>query len=262
MNNLFKAKTFSKKAVKSDESQKLQLFLKSHALSFKNIKLLSLALTHRSYQSENSVNSDNERLEFLGDSILGFVVSSLLYHHFPTQKEGYLAKMKSYVVSEEVLASIALDLGINNVLLLGKGEENSGGRKKKTILADAMEAIIGAIYLDSGFNNAQKFVEAIIIPEIQKVKENRHQRDYKTFLQEFFQKKDKVFPQYKLVSKTGPDHDQTFTVDVIVLGEPLGRGSGKNKKEAQQQAAKMACNCLREQDPKVFEEFENEINSI
>jgi ribonuclease-3 len=151
-----------------------------------------------------------------------------------------LAKIKSFVVSEDILSGIAKTLGIDQFLLIGKGEENSGGRAKKALLADALEAVIGAYYLDAGFPEAQRFVLQLLVPEINNVLEDKHKKDYKTLLQEHVQKAHKSYPKYVLVDKTGPDHDKTFFMEVLVNGKTLGSGSGKNKKEAEQEAAGIA----------------------
>ena len=172
--------------------------------------------------------------------MLGMAVAAQLYECMWDRQEGDLAKTKSVVVSEETLSSIALDLHVNEYLILGKGEEMSGGRTKKAILADAVEAIIGALYLDSGYRTTEQFVLMIMDPQIELVLQNRHHKDYKTLLQEHIQKQFKTVPKYSLVKKTGPDHDRTFWVTVNVFGKEYGPESGKNKKEAEQAAAKSA----------------------
>jgi ribonuclease III len=184
-------------------------------------------------------------LEFLGDSILGLVVSEYLFRILPDKTEGDLAKIKSFVVSEDSLALIAKEIKIDNFILIGKGEEYSGGRSKKALLADAMEAIIGAYYLDSGFKAAEKFILRYLVPEINKVLENKHKKDYKTLLQEYSQKKYKTYPRYVLVQKTGPDHNKTFWMEVKINELSFGPGQGKNKKEAEQNAACIAYKQLK-----------------
>jgi ribonuclease-3 len=158
--------------------------------------------------------------------------------------EGELARVKSVVVSETSLASIAIDLKIDTLLILGKGEESSGGRKKKTLLADAMEALIGAYYLDSGYAAVFDFVSRHLCKQIELVLENKHKKDYKTLLQEFCQQQFRVYPVYSLVKKTGPDHDRLFWIEVNVQGTMYGPGFGKNKKEAEQEAARLAWDTL------------------
>lgn len=217
-------------------------FQRVAGIKFKNLDLLDLAFHHRSFSNESQqhVRLNNERLEFLGDAVLGMATASHLYESMEDKPEGDLAKTKAVVVSEPVLSEIALHLGIDKCLVLGKGEEQSGGRKKKAILADAMEAVIGAYYLDSGFRAAEEFVLRYIEPEIEKALDNKHIRDYKTLLQEYFQKKYKICPVYELVKKTGPEHDRTFWTNVILNDVTFGPATGKNKKEAEQAAAKLA----------------------
>jgi ribonuclease-3 len=179
-------------------------------------------------------------LEFLGDSVLGLIVSEYLFMSLPDKAEGDLARVKSFVVSEDSLETIAKTLKVDNFILIGKGEEYSGGRNKKAILADAMEAIIGGYYLDSGFKPSKQFILKYIVPEINKVLENRHKKDYKTLLQEYVQKKYKTYPKYNLVRRSGPDHDKTFWIEVQINNEKYGPGEGKNKKVAEQNAAGIA----------------------
>lgn len=217
----------------------LVAFQKEAQARFRDIDLLNLAFTHRSCTNEDK-SPNNEKLEFLGDSVLGMAVANRLFELLADKAEGDLAKVKSYVVSEESLAGIAKTLGVDQLLLLGKGEEHSGGRQKKAILADALEAIIGAYYLDAGFENATKFVLHLVEPEIEKVLQNRHRKDYKTLLQEYLQKFHRSYPAYRLVKKTGPDHDRTFWMLCAVGEREFGPASGKNKKEAEQGAAALA----------------------
>jgi ribonuclease-3 len=220
----------------------LQLFQRDSQIHFKDLQLLNKAFTHRSYSHESDAGrGNNERLEFLGDSVLGLIAASELFTGLLDKSEGDLARIKSFIVSEESLSRIAKELGIDRYLLIGKGEEHSGGRTKKAILADAMEAVIGAYYLDSGFAKAQRFVLRALKTEIDRVLQNKHQKDYKTILQEFAQKRFKVYPQYKVLKKEGPDHDRTFWMTVSLDGRDFGPESGKNKKEAEQLVARLAC---------------------
>jgi ribonuclease-3 len=224
-----------------ERKKELQLFEKHARIRFRRLEFLNQAFTHRSFAHEAGENGENnERLEFLGDSVLGLVVAEYVYATLPDQPEGELARIKSFVVSEASLSEIARGLRVDNFILIGKGEEYSGGRSKKTILADCLEAIIGAYYLDSGFPAAQRFVQAMLIPEINKVLENRHAKDYKTLLQEWVQKRMKTYPKYRVMQKTGPDHDKTFWIEVHVGDKSFGAGKGKNKKEAEQEAARLA----------------------
>ncbi len=225
----------------SERRKELQLFERQAAIKFRRLDLLNLAFAHRSYANENEGQLDNnEKLEFLGDSVLGLVVAEYLFEQLSDRAEGDLAKIKSFVVSEDSLAEIARRLKVDNFILIGKGEEYSGGRTKKTLLADAMEAIIGAYFIDSGFRASRKFILRYLIPEINKVLENRHKKDYKTLLQELVQKAYKTYPRYSLTKKTGPEHSKTFWIEVSVEGETYGPGKGKNKKEAEQSAAAIA----------------------
>lgn len=195
---------------------------------------------HRSVSNEMGTKANNERLEFLGDSILGAVCATLLYQNYSDKNEGDLAKIKAVVVSEDILSGIAVNLQIDKMLLLGKGEELSGGRTKKAILADALEAVIGALYIDSGYKAAFDFVSRCIIPEISRVTGENYHRDYKSLLQEYCQQNFRCYPEYHMVKKTGPEHERTFWMEVRVNGKAYGTGTGRNKKSAEQEAAKMA----------------------
>ena len=227
--------------LKPERKKELQLFERHTGIRFRELEFLNQGFTHRSFANEaGETGENNERLEFLGDSVLGLVVSQYLYELLPDQPEGELARIKSFVVSEASLSEIARGLRVDNYILIGKVEEYSGGRSKKAILADCLEAIIGAYYLDSGFAPAERFVRQMLIPEIDKVLENRHAKDYKTLLQEYVQKRMKTYPKYRVVQKTGPDHDKTFWIEVHVGERSFGAGKGKNKKEAEQEAARLA----------------------
>jgi len=206
---------------------------------------------HRSVSNENGIKTNNERLEFLGDSILGAVCATLLYQQYSEKKEGELAKIKAVVVSEDVLSSIASNLQIDKMLLLGKGEEHSGGRTKKAILADAMEALIGALYLDSGYKAAFDFVSRCLIPEINQVTAANYHKDYKSLLQEYCQQQFHCYPEYIMVKRSGPEHERTFWMEVRINETVYGAGTGRNKKSAEQEAAKAAwetINCERSED--------------
>lgn len=239
---------FNQKNVLSRERKsELLAFEKTAQVRFKSVELLNLALTHRSHTNEDAAHSpNNEKLEFLGDSVLGMVVATHLYELLQDRAEGDLARIKSYVVSEETLSIAARALDVQRFILIGKGEELSGGRDKKAILADAMEAIIGAYYIDSGYDAAERFVLRLVEPEILKVLQNRHRKDYKTILQEYVQKYHRSYPKYALVKKTGPDHDRTFWITCAVGSTEYGPASGKNKKEAEQSAAKAAYDSIIE----------------
>jgi len=206
---------------------------------------LNLAFSHRSFANEQDDGVDNnEKLEFFGDSVLGLVVSEYLVTSLPDKTEGDMAKIKSHVVSEEILAEIGRILRLDNFILIGKGEEYSGGRSKKALIADTMEAIIGAYYLDSGFKAVRTFIRNLLVPQINMVLEDRHKKDYKTLLQEYVQKRFKSYPRYRIVHRKGPDHNRTFWIEVSVGKRTYGPGTGKNKKEAEQQAAGIAYRAL------------------
>ena len=207
---------------------------------FHNITLLQNALTHSSYANEHWHNSlkSNERLEFLGDSILGMVVADHLYHSFPDRPEGELTRMRADMVCETSLAKAAESLDLGQHLLLGHGEMQGGGRTRASILADAMESVIAACYLDGGMDAAKKLIEKLILPNVPK--EQLQNRDYKTALQEKVQQKKNQVISYRLISEEGPDHDKHFTVEVLLNGTPVGTGTGSSKKRAEQAAAQNA----------------------
>jgi ribonuclease III len=235
--------------VTPERKKELQLFEKHAGIRFRKIDLLNLAFSHRSFANENPQEVDNnEKLEFLGDAVLGLVVNDYLFRVLTDRAEGELARIKSFVVSEGSLAGIAKEIRVDNFILIGKGEEYSGGRSKRALLADALEAIIGAYYLDSGLKPCRRFILRYIVPEINKVLEDKHKKDYKTLLQEHVQKRHKTYPRYTLAQKTGPDHDKTFWIEVHVNGETFGPGMGKNKKEAEQNAAGIAYRELLEKE--------------
>lgn len=211
---------------------------------------MNLAFSHRSFANEQGGAVDNnEKLEFFGDSVIGLVVSEYLLGVLRDRTEGEMAKVKSFVVSEDSLEGIARALRLDNFILIGRGEEYSGGRSKKTLLADALEAIIGAYYLDSGFKAVHDFVKRLLAPEIHKVLEDRHRKDYKTLLQEYAQKRFRTYPRYRVVQRKGPDHNRIFSIEVSVDNRSFGPGEGKNKKEAEQAAASIAYDALVNRKP-------------
>ena len=207
---------------------------------FRNISLLQNALAHSSYANERWHNSllSNERLEFLGDSVLGMLVAEYLYHNFPNRPEGELTRMRADMVCEKTLAAAANRIGLGNHLLLGHGEEQGGGRNRNSILADAMESVIAACFLDGGLEAALKVVQKFILVEVPVTK--LHNMDYKTSLQELVQQKKNQVLVYVLTGESGPDHDKHFTVDVKLNGNVVGSGSGSSKKRAEQDAARVA----------------------
>ena len=215
--------------------------------SFKNQELLSQAFRHPSYvyEKDDPGVSDNQRLEFLGDAVINLAISDLLMESFPEMKEGDLSKHRASLVSESGLHFIARELELGDYLLLGKGEERTNGRKKPSILTDALEALIGAIYLDGGFTDALRVIEGIFSPLLNRISLGGSINDFKTELQEYSQEAFQSTPEYRLEKETGPDHNKTFYVAVYLKGKVLGRGEGKSKKEAEQRAAKEALACLR-----------------
>ena len=207
---------------------------------FRNISLLQNALTHSSYANERWHNSllSNERLEFLGDSVLGMLVAEYLFRSFPERPEGELTRMRADMVCETTLAAAATRIGIGEHLQLGHGEERFGGRRRDSILADAMESVIAAAFLDGGLDAAKGIVQQFILVEVP-VK-RMHNADYKTQLQELVQQKKNQTLSYALVGESGPDHDKQFQVEVSLNGTVVGSGSGSSKKRAEQQAARTA----------------------
>ena len=207
---------------------------------FHNISLLQNALTHSSYANERWHNGllSNERLEFLGDSVLGMLVAEYLYRSFPNRPEGELTRMRADMVCEGTLAAAANRIGLGKHLLLGHGEEQGGGRSRDSILADAMESVIAACFLDGGLEAALEVVRRFILVEVPVTK--LHNVDYKTQLQELVQQKKNQALAYALVGQSGPDHDKSFDVEVSLNGRVVGRGSGSSKKRAEQDAARVA----------------------
>jgi len=209
---------------------------------FKEIDIINEALTHSSYSNEYRGKHiyNNERLEFLGDSVLSTVISEYVYLKYSNLPEGELTKMRANVVCEPSLARQAKSIDLGKYLLLGKGEEVTGGRNRISILADTFEAVIGALYLDGGIETARKFILNMLKDSIELASKGNLFRDYKTDLQELLQSKfdDKI--SYRVVDEIGPDHDKTFEIEVVLGDKVLGRGRGKSKKEAEQNAAKKA----------------------
>ena len=207
---------------------------------FSNISLLQNALAHSSYANERWHDSlkSNERLEFLGDSVLGMLVAEYLYRTFPDRPEGELTRMRADMVCERSLALIAGKIGLGSHILLGKGEEQGGGRNRDSILADAVESVIAACYLDGGMDAARQFVDRFVLTNVPM--KGLHNMDYKTALQEKVQQKRNQVLAYVLVEETGPDHDKHFRVEVTLNGQVIGSGVGSSKKRAEQDAARVA----------------------
>jgi ribonuclease-3 len=215
---------------------------------FRDRGLLEHAMTHTSRANEDVSGGvvDNESLEFLGDAVLGFIVADILFHEFPASSEGDKSKMKASLVSTTALARQAERLAIGDHLLLGRGEEKTGGRHKQALLADAYEALIAAIYLDGGIEHARAFIAREFAPLIEEARRTGTAgQDYKSALQEFLQSREQPLPEYRLAGTVGPDHRKLFQIDVIVAGQPLASGEGASKKEAEQEAARAALEKLR-----------------
>jgi ribonuclease-3 len=226
----------------AEEEQKLNEFQANLGLNFDHPALLRKALTHRSYLQGNGDNVElsNERLEFLGDSVLELIVNEHLYCRYPGKREGDLTKMKSLLVSRSVLARRARTINLGGFVLLSEAEEEAGGRRRTSILADTYEAVLGAIYLDRGFVAARVFVERNLLANAEHILADREHTNYKNILQELVQAEYKTHPRYRTSSEEGPDHEKMFTVEVNVHGKTFGEGRGTNKKQAEQEAARAA----------------------
>lgn len=216
--------------------------------TFKNKKLLENALAHSSYANEvrGGVVS-NERLEFLGDSVLSIVVSSYIYENFKKMPEGELTRLRSSLVCEKTLCGFSRRINLGEFLLLGKGERKNGGADRDSILADAFEAVLAAIYLDGGIEPARKFVMRFVLEEIESYDVRADFKDYKTLLQEIVQRNPEESVRYILTGESGPDHDKLFTVEVLLNSNTIGKGTGKSKKDAEEMAAKQALMLMGEQ---------------
>ena len=213
----------------------------SIGIKFKDYDLFTAALTHKSYTAEYGGEKWNERLEFLGDSILSAIVVGHLYKKFPELAEGELSRIKSQLVSRKVLAQWAKELDIGKYVFISSGEESSGGRLRESMLANTLEALLGAIYLEKGFSTIKDFVVSRFCQKIDTLVDT----DYKSRFQEIVQGKYRVLPVYKVIKETGPEHSKIFEIEVRVKKQVLGRGFGRNKKESQQEAAKSALRKLR-----------------
>lgn len=225
--------------------EKLQEIL---GVSFKQPALLEQALVHSSYINENPADnvSHNERLEFIGDAVLGFIMAERLYQELPNLSEGEMTRARATLVRGDTLARIAGEIKLGDFLYMGKGEEATGGRNKAPNLAGALEAVIAAIYLDQGIYTVKIVVSKIFEKDWQNLVSQGVEVDYKSMLQEFAQRKYQSAPIYKLVEEVGPDHDPTFTVEVIVNGKWVGTGQGKSKKQAETDAARLALAAFNE----------------
>jgi ribonuclease-3 len=223
------------------EPEAITEFIQRLSLPFKNKFLVARALTHRSYINENrDTLEDNERLEFLGDAILSFIVAEWVYHKFPEKPEGSLTKLRAALVHTEQLALFARKIDLGTVLCLGRGEIQAGGRDRSAILCDAFEALIGALYLDSGITAVKNFVYPMLEHEIDCILMNHFDEDPKSLLQEWAQANGSASPSYVLLSESGPDHAKIFEMQVLVGGKVIGQGKGSSKQSAEKEAAKAA----------------------
>lgn len=216
---------------------KIKEFEEIIGYSFKNLNLIKTALTHSSYANERGLGECNERLEFLGDSVLGVVTADYFYHNLNHLPEGEMTKRRAACACEKSLYKFAKEIDLGTYIFLGRGEENMGGRDRASILADAFEAVIAAIYLDGGLENARKFVLRFVTKA---ANENISLKDFKTELQEIIQKNPDEHLSYVLVGESGPDHDKRFEVEVLLNSNVIGCGTGRSKKLAEQEAARQA----------------------
>lgn len=225
-----------------EETRVIDAFQNKYNIRFSDYSIIATALKHRSYlnlTNEPRILS-NERLEFLGDAVLDLVVTHFLYKKFPQKAEGQLSKVKSVLVSKPVLADIAVNMSLGDLVMMNRGEEKTGGRQRKSILADAFEAIIGAIYLDLGLGEAEKFIHSYLLSDYRKILRKGLYRNYKSILLEYGQSNGGGLPDYRIVHELGPDHAKEFVVEVWIGVEKFGEGKGKSKKIAEQEAAKQA----------------------
>ncbi|MCX6345847.1 MAG: ribonuclease III [Armatimonadetes bacterium] len=222
------------------DPKQLQKVARKLQVDIKDYALLHQALTHRSFLGESAEAMSNERLEFLGDSVLGVVVAEYLFSQFSDRSEGELAKAKAVAVSEPVLAESAKNLGMQEMILMSGGEDASGGRHRLSILADAFEALIAVIYLDCGLEATRQFILRALESILQDIERKEHIRDYKTLLQEYTQGLFKKAPLYVVIAENGADHDKTFSIEAMLDDILLGSGEGKSKKQAEQAAALQA----------------------
>jgi len=229
--------------VKSGDFFKLQSRL---GYFFQDQTLLKEALTHRSFCEERG--SSYERLEFLGDSVIGLVISQFLYENFPRKTEGDLTKIKASLVSEMTLTQVAQFISLGEYVQMSKEEEKAGGREKPSIISDAYEALVGAVFLDGGLSPARRTVEKHILSRISEITQDEAFRNYKGELLEYLQARGRRLPRYEVLEEEGPDHEKEFTIAVLVKGDEWGKGSGTTKKEAEQNAARMALEKLKEKD--------------
>lgn len=246
----FFSRLFRKRPYSAEETRLLTELEDKIEYTFKDLALLKKALSHKSYTNERRLSTlnHNERLEFLGDAVLELGVSDLLIHHFPESREGEMSKIRASLVNETALAEQARKIELGKYIYLGKGEDQCAGREKNSLIADAFEALLGAIYLDGGFQKAFALVKRLFHPDISRAGTEDISRDYKTKLQEEVQTRFKEAPEYRLVSESGPDHAKVFEIHLYVKGEKVSQGMGKSKKQAEQSAAQSALGSLTAHD--------------
>ena len=247
-------------ALGAQEARVLAEFCRHYSIPFRDLGLLKLALTHRSYLSVTGQGprESNERLEFLGDSVLGLVTSEFLYRRHPDEHEGQLTKTKSLLVSKAILSRRALRMGLGRFVLMSHSEVESGGRQRLSILADAFESVLGAIYLDQGFEAGRAFIQEHLLSESDAISSDKRHTNYKSHLQEYVQNSFRTHPVYRIRSEYGPDHSKHFMVEVMVGKRTLGEGRGHNKKEAEQAAARDALEKVEKVRRQVREDDDHE----
>ncbi|MFA4016740.1 MAG: hypothetical protein RUDDFDWM_001851 [Candidatus Fervidibacterota bacterium] len=241
----------TKEQIDKERKQKLKELMQRLKINLRNLALLNEALTHPSYCAEHKGVTSNQRLEFLGDSVLGLIVTKYLFERFPELSEGELTKVRATAVSEKVLSQVAKEIGLGEFLLLSKGEDQIGGRKRPSILADAFEALVGAIFVEKGLKATADFVLSLLSKRIELIRDNHIIIDYKSRLQELAQRYFKATPTYRVITECGPEHNRTFTVAVYIGQKYISTGKGKSKREAEHDAARMALEKLSKQAAKV-----------
>jgi ribonuclease-3 len=209
-------------------------------ITFSNVSLIEEALTHSSYINENHKSASNERLEFLGDAVLGLILAQKLFQDYPELEEGDLTRLRSWLVRRSTLANVAKSINMGSYLLMGKGEESSGGRAKSSNLAGAMEAVIAAVFLDQGWENTREAIFRLFNTEMERLRHEQSAQDYKSQIQEMVQALYKLTPSYRIVNEAGPDHARQFTAEIMAGEEVLAQGNGRSKKLAEAEAARLA----------------------
>lgn len=233
------AQIFRRRWIEGEEYKQVCAFEQVIKYRFRDVRLLKQALSHKSYANENRLTEfdHNERLEFLGDAVLELGISDLLMKHFPESHEGEMSKLRASIVNETALSEMARQIQLGQAMFLGRGEDQCDGREKNSLLADTLEAVLGAVYLDGGFVPVFRLLVMLFFPVVQRATREDINRDYKTKLQEEVQNRFKTSPQYRLADEIGPDHDKTFVIDLMIAGTKVAQGTGKSKKQAEQDAA-------------------------